>query len=81
MGLGKVERKGGVSQAAPKKPSKAQVWGICPVLTVTHSASVSLSDTRMAESNKLVPIPPLWQCLLPIPPVFSLLTSSVFCAS
>lgn len=32
------------------------MWELWPVLTVTHSASVSLSGTHTAESNKQLPI-------------------------
>lgn len=49
-------------QSSPGFPAdspqdRAEEWKISLMLTVTHFATVSLSGTHMAESNKLVPIP------------------------
>lgn len=35
---------------------RTEMWEFLPVLTVTRSASVSLSGTHMADSNKQLPI-------------------------
>lgn len=70
MGLGKVDRKGGVSQASPQNPSKAQQRCGRPARCSqwhTLPQFLSLAHTRLRVTGRYLFLP-LWQCLLP--PVF-----------
>lgn len=64
MGLGKVERKGGVSQASPQNPSKAQQkCGGSARCSRRHTLPqfLSLAQAWLRATSRYL-FPPLWQC-------------------
>lgn len=66
MGLGKVDRKGGVSQASPQNPSKAQQRCGRPARCSqwhTLPQFLSLAHTWLRVTSRYLFLP-LWQCLL-----------------